>query len=59
MPDVATEIVPPLLIANVGVETVTSPAFPVLEVVLNNPLGRFPLPEIRIDSPAVAATLPP
>jgi len=44
---------------NVGVETLISPAFPVLEAVLNNPLGRLPLPEIEIDSPTVAATLPP
>src|SRR4029434_5129636 len=58
-PDVATEIVPPSPMASVGVETLICPAFPVLEDVLNNPLGWLPLPEIKIDSPAVAATLPP
>jgi hypothetical protein len=58
-PEVATEIVPPSPIVNVGVVTLTSPAFPVLDAVLNNPLGRLPLPEIEIDSPAVAVTLPP
>jgi hypothetical protein len=37
-PSVAAEIVPPSLIAKIGVETATSPAFPVPEAVLNNPL---------------------
>ena len=45
-PEVATEIVPPSLIAKVGVETVTSPAFPVLDVVLKSPL---PKPENEAD----------
>jgi hypothetical protein len=43
-------------IVNVGVETVTSPAFPVLDVVLNNPL---PGPDMETNSLAVAATVPP
>jgi hypothetical protein len=55
-PEVATEIVPLWLIAKVGVETVTSPAFPVLEAVLNNPL---PGPEIETNSLTVTATVPP
>jgi len=55
-PWVATEIVPPSLIAKVGVETVTSPAFPVLEVVLKSPL---PEPDNEADSLAVTVTLPP
>ena len=48
-PDVATDIVPPSAIVNVGTgakagaDTVICPAFPVLEAVLNNPLGRLPL----------------
>ena len=57
--DVSTEIVPPLLIAKVGVETVTSPAFPVLDVVLNNPLGSLPLPETAIELAAVTVKFPP
>jgi hypothetical protein len=52
---VATEIAP-LLIAKVGVETVTSPALPVLDAVLNNPL---PKPENDADSVAVRVTFPP
>ena len=62
LPSVATEIVPLSPIVNVGVETVICPAFPVLDAVdavLNNPLGRLPLPEIDMDSFAVAVTLPP
>ena len=59
LPSVATEIVAPSPIVNVGVETVICPAFPVLDDVLNNPLARFPLPEREIDSPVVAVTLPP
>jgi hypothetical protein len=61
-PDVATDIVPPSAIVNVGTgvnagaDTVISPAFPVLAAVLNNPL---PGPEMEIDSPAVTATVPP
>ena len=35
---VATEIVPPPPIVNVGVVRVICPAFPVLDAVLNNPL---------------------
>jgi hypothetical protein len=54
-PSVATEIVPPFM-AKVGVETVISPAFPVLEAVLNSPL---PTPEKEADSVAVTVTLPP
>ena len=38
MPEVATEIVPPSPIVNVGVDTAIWPAFPVLDAVLNNPL---------------------
>ena len=38
-PSVATEIVP-LLITKVGVEIVTSPAFPVLDAVLKSPLPK-------------------
>jgi len=45
-----------LLIAKFGVETVTSPAFPVLAAVLNSPL---PKPENEADSVAVTVTLPP
>jgi hypothetical protein len=37
-PDVATEIVPPSPMVNVGVETLICPALPVLEAVLNNPV---------------------
>ena len=37
-PEVATEIVPPSPMVNVGVKTLICPAFPVPEVVLNNPL---------------------
>ena len=65
-PDVATDIVPPSAIVNVGTgakagaDTVICPAFPVLEAVLNNPLGRLPLlPEMDMDCVAVAVTLPP
>ena len=54
--EVATEIVPPLAIARVGVETVTSPAFPVLDAVLKSPL---PKPENEADSVAASVTLPP
>jgi hypothetical protein len=55
-PSVATEIVPPLAIVSVGVETVTSPAFPVLDAVLKSPL---PKPENEAASVAAAVTLPP
>ena len=65
-PDVATDIVPPSAIVNVGTganagaDTVICPAFPVLEAVLNNPLAWLPLlPEMDMDSVAVAVTLPP
>ena len=58
-PDVATEIAPPLLIAKVGVDTLTSPASPVFDAVLNNPLGRLPLPEMEIELFAVTAKFPP
>ena len=54
-PEVATEIAP-LFIAKVGVETVTSPAFPVLEAVLKSPL---PKPEKEADSVAVRIKFPP
>ena len=54
-PDVAKEIAQ-LLIAKFGVETVTSPAFPVLDAVLRSPL---PKPENEADSVAVTVTLPP
>ena len=59
LPSVATEIVPPLLIAKVGVDTATSPAFPVFDAVLNNPLARLPLPEMEIELVAVTAKFPP
>ena len=36
-PSVATEIVPPSPIVNVGVVTVISPALPVFDAVLNSP----------------------
>jgi len=54
-PEVATEIAP-LLIAKFGVETVTSPAFPVLDAVLKSPL---PKPENEADSLAMSVTFPP
>ena len=54
-PSVATEMVAPFM-AKVGVETVISPAFPVLDAVLKSPL---PKPENDADSVAVAITLPP
>ena len=58
-PDVATDIVPPSAIVNVGTganagaDTVICPAFPVLDAVLNNPLARLPLPEIESTRVAV------
>ena len=61
-PDVATDIVPPSAIVNVGTganagaDTVICPAFPLLAAVLNNPL---PAPEIETNSPAVNASVPP
>jgi hypothetical protein len=62
VPDVATDIVPPSAIVNVGTGasagavTVIWPALPVPDAVLNNPL---PAPEIETNSPAVTATVPP
>jgi hypothetical protein len=44
---------------SVGVETVTSPAFPVLDAVLKSPLGRLPLPETEIELAAVTVKFPP
>jgi hypothetical protein len=41
------------------VETVTSPAFPVLDAVLNNPLGSLPLPETATELLAVTVKFPP
>jgi hypothetical protein len=58
-PEVATEIVPPLFIVNVGVFTLISPAFPVLDAVLNKPVGPLPVPEIVADLAALTITLPP
>jgi hypothetical protein len=58
-PSVATEILAASAIVKVGVETLISPALPVLEAVLNSPLAWLPLPEIEIDCPAFAVTLPP
>ena len=55
-PEVATEIVPPLFIVNVGVVTVIAPALPVLDAVLNNPL---PALEIAPDPVAVTTSVPP
>ena len=61
-PEVATDIVPPSAIVNVGTgvepgaATVICPAFPVLDAVLNNPL---PAPEMETNSPAVTASVPP
>jgi hypothetical protein len=54
-PSVATEIVPPLM-AKLGVETVTSPAFPVLDAVLKSPL---PKPANDADSVAASVRFPP
>ena len=64
-PEVATEIFPPSAIvsvgtgANAGADTVICPAFPVLEAVLNNPLGSLPLPETAIELLAVTVKFPP
>ena len=58
-PEVATEIVPPSFMVNVGVVTEISPAFPVLDAVLNSPLGALPTPEIEIELAALTVTLPP
>ena len=58
-PDVATEIVPPLAIARVGVVTAIWPALPVLSAVLKSPLPALPLPEIEMEFAALAVTLPP
>jgi hypothetical protein len=44
---------------NVGVETLTSPAFPVLDAVLNSPLASLPLPETEIELAAVTIKFPP
>jgi hypothetical protein len=55
-PSVATEIVPPSAMVNVGVERVIWPAAPVLEAVLNSPL---PKPENDADSLAVMVRFPP
>jgi hypothetical protein len=55
-PVVATEIAPPSPMVKFGVETVTSPAFPVLDAVLNNPV---PCPDIEAEFTALAVTLPP
>jgi hypothetical protein len=41
---------------NVGVETLTSPAFPVLDAVLNSPV---PAPEIEAELAAVTVKSPP
>jgi hypothetical protein len=58
-PSVATEILPPSAIVKVGVDTAISPAFPVLDAVLNNPLGSLPLPETEIELVAVTVKFPP
>jgi hypothetical protein len=64
-PTVSTEIFPPSAIANVGTGavpgavTVISPAFPVLDAVLNNPLGPLPLPETETELAAVTVKFPP
>jgi hypothetical protein len=59
-PVVATEIVPPLLSAKVGVDTVICPALPVLSAVLKRPLAEPPgdVPEIETEF-AVTPRLPP
>jgi hypothetical protein len=61
-PDVATDIVPPSAMFNVGTGanpgavTVICPAFPVLEVVLKSPLAK---PDNEADSLAMTVMFPP
>ena len=61
-PDVATDIVPPSAIVNVGTGanagavTVICPAFPVSDAVLKSPL---PNPENEADSVAASVRFPP
>ena len=55
-PEVATEIIPPSAMVNIGVVKLIAPALPVLDAALNNPLL---LPEIEVEFAAVTITLPP